>query len=195
MYEQEIAQLRAWATSNDQAKITRYRAVCAQRDAVLIQAVKAMAQQLMAAGGYQLNPAHQPLENYEGALDAIENQLSQSSVPVDDQRILALIGVGALDGWKVQLQDDEHDLRVYQSGTSGIDPIVAHRIGRSLDRSPDQEQALWQQVEIAAQTAAQNSDAEPALFLASVRLLLDEIPMNELDDAVGTMVLDSILGG
>jgi hypothetical protein len=191
MYEQEIAQLRALATSNNPDLVTRYRAICGLRDGILTEAVNALAHSILDQSGYYPDPQRTPTENYQHALELVEHHLAQSGVPVIEQQLLALVGVGALVGWRVQLQDDEHDLQVYQSGAEMLDPVVIHRLAKSLDRSPDEEAALWQQIKM----AAESSPEDTTLVLAATRCLLDEIPMNELDSAVGTMVIDSILGG
>jgi hypothetical protein len=191
MYEQEIAQLRAMATSNDPDRLTRYRTIRKHRDHALTGAVAEMAQSLLTASGYQSDSSLPPAENYRRALEAVENHLAQSSIPVAEQQLLALTGIGALRGWHVELADDEHDFQVYYSDTEEIDPVVVHRLAKALDRSPDQEPLLWQHIT----AAASQEPEETRLVLAAVRSLLDEVPMNEMDDMVGKVIIDSILGG
>ncbi|MBZ0301764.1 MAG: hypothetical protein K8J31_18600, partial [Anaerolineae bacterium] len=64
-------------------------------------------------------------------------------------------------------------------------------LAKALDRSPKLEPLLWQEIESAAESAPEETE----LVLAAARCLLDEIPMNELDNAVGAMVIDSMMGG
>ena len=191
MYEHAVVQLRTLATSPDPAEVARYRAICGYRDTILADVVVTIAKAILDHSGYRPDPAAEPIDNYRRALDVIEHHLAQSSLPLSEQQLLALIGIDALAGWTVQLEDEDHETQVIKSGAGVLDPIVTHRVARALDRSPDQEPGLWLRIQASAESAPE----ETTLVLAAVRVLLDEIPMNELDNAVGTMVVDSILGG
>jgi len=191
MYEHAIARLQALATSNNPDEVAQYRAICGQRDRILAEAVVVIAKMLLERGGYRSDPNAKPAENYHHALDTVEHALAQSSIPLTEQQLIALVGIDALTGWTVRFDNQNREPRVIQSGADVLDPIVTHRIARALDRSPDQEPGLWLRIHDAADSAPEDT----ILNLAAVRALLDEIPMNELDSAVGTMVVDSIMGG
>ncbi|MAS36887.1 MAG: hypothetical protein CL610_22985 [Anaerolineaceae bacterium] len=191
MYEQATVQLRTLATSDRVTEVAQYRAICDRRDDILTQVVAAIARSLLAASGYHPLPENTPDANYRLALDHMEQHLAQSSIAVRDQQLLALVAVDALGGWHLEPQDDTQEMHVYHSDTDELDPVVVHRLAKALDRSPDQEPLLWQHIQEAAVTAPENT----TLILASVRVLLDEIPINVLDDAAGQMVVDSIMGG
>ncbi len=191
MYEQEQMQLRALATSNNPERLTHYRAICRLRDTILAAAVLAQSQALLDASGYQPDPNRSLVDNYHRAIEVLEQHLSQSSIPISEQQLIALVGIGALAGWSVQIEDGEHEIHVHHSGGEELDPMLAHLLARALDRSPDQEAAFWARVEAAARTLPHESN----LALAAARGLLDETPMNELDDTVSEMMIDSIMGG
>jgi hypothetical protein len=191
MYEQAIVQLRKLATSENPEWVTRYRAICQRRDVILTDAVTSVARALLDASGFQPDPTRPPLENYPQALEQLEHHLSQSSIALIEQQLLALLGVGALAGWTVQLEDEEHDLLVYQSGSVDVDTVVIHRLARALDRSPDTEPLLWEHL----RASAAGEGDEATLVLGAARSLIDELPMNELDTAVATTIVDSIMGG
>lgn len=191
MYEQEQMQLRALATSSNPEKITHYRAISRLRDQILAAAVIGQARALLEASGYQPDPNRSLIESYHRAIELLEQHLSQSSIPINEQQLLALVGIGALAGWSVQIEDGAQDVHVFQSGGEELDPMVVHRLARALDRSPDQEAELWERIEAAARDLPQDR----TLALGAARGLLDETPMNELDDAVSEMMIDSIMGG
>lgn len=191
MYEQAIMQLRKLATSDNREWITRYRAICQRRDVVLAAAITSAARALLEASDFQPDPDRTPLENYPQALEHLEHYLAQSSIPLSEQQLLALLGVGALAGWSVQLEDEAHDLLVYQSGSPDLDTVVVHRLSRALDRSPDTEPLLWEHI----RAAAEGEGDDMMLVLGAARSLIDEMPMNELDTAVATTIVDSIMGG
>jgi hypothetical protein len=191
MYEQAIVQLRKLATSENPEWVTRYRAISQRRDVVLAAAITSVAEALLEASDFEPNAAHTSLENYPQALDHLEHYLAQSSIPLGEQQLLTLLGVGALAGWSVQLEDEEHDLLVYQSGSVDLDTFVVHRLARALDRSPDTEPVLWEHI----RAAAANDGDDTVLVLGACRSLIDEVAMNELDNSTTTVIVDSIMGG
>lgn len=192
MYEQAIVQLRKLATSDNPEWVSRYRAICQRRDVVLAAAVSAVAKGLLDASGYQPDPARTPLENYRHALEEIEHYLIQSNVPVAEQQLLALVGVGALAGWSVQFEDEDHArVSVHHDDDDDLDPIVVHRLARALDRSPDTEPLLWEKI----QEAAAGEGDDITMVLGAARSLIDEMAMNELDTSTTATIVDSIMGG
>jgi hypothetical protein len=191
MYEQAIVQLRKLATSDNPEWVTRYRAICKRRDVILADAVTSVAEALLDSSDFQPNLAYTSLENYPQALDQLEHHLTQSSIPLTEQQLLALLGVGALAGWAVQFEDEEHDLRVYQTGSVDLDMFVVHRLARALDRSPDTEPVLWERIRVAASSEGDDT----IMVLGACRSLIDEVPMNELDNSTTAVIVDSIMGG
>lgn len=191
MYEQAIVQLRKLATSDNPEWVTRYRAICQRRDGVLATAVTSVAKALLDASDFQADSARTSLENYPLALDHLEHYLAQSSIPLSEQQLLALLGVGALAGWHIEFEDAEHDLRVYRSGSVELDTFVVHQLARALDRSPNTEPLLWEHI----RAAAADEGDDTILVLGACRSLIDETPMNELDNATTATIVDSIMGG
>ena len=192
MYEQAIVQLRKLATSDNPEWVTRYRAICKRRDVILADAVTSVAEALLDNSGYQSEVNRTPLENYRRALEQIEQHLMQSSVPVAEQQLLALVGVGALAGWTVHVEDEDHArISVVHDHDNDLDPMVVHRLARGLDRSPDTEPLLWEHI----RAAAANEGDDTILVLGAGRSLLDEVPMNELDNSTTAVIVDSIMGG
>lgn len=191
MYEQAIVQLRKLATSENPEWVTRYRAICARRDVILADAVTSVAEALLESSDFQPDSAHKSLEKYPQALEHLEHHLAQSSVPLIEQQLLALLGVGALAGWTVQLEDEERGILVYQSGTTDVDTFVIHRLARALDRSPDTEPLLWEHI----RAAAMSEGDDMAMVLGACRSLIDEVNMNELDASTEKVIVESIMGG
>ncbi len=188
-----VEQLKRLATSDQETARQRYAAICNQRDAVLTRAVTAAARQLLEASGYHGSGAGRA--EHQRAVALIEDHLAQSSIPEIDQRLLALVGSGALAGWVLMQPMSEEagvEFQPYHSGRSELDPAIVHRLARALHRSPDHDARL--QAHIAASSADLAPD-DAALIAASIEGVLAEISVGELDDSVENAVIDSILGG
>jgi hypothetical protein len=90
------------------------------------------------------------------------------------------------------VEDEDHArISVFHDDDDDLDPMVVHRLVRGLDRSPDTEPMLWAHI----RTAAEGEGDGAIMVLGASRSLIDETPMNELDNATTATIVDSIMGG
>lgn len=181
-----LEQLKTMAASRDPQQQALYRKILDQREHVLTQAVTDAAQALLRASGY--NTASQ---NNQQAIALLADHLADSSISEIDQQLLALVGTKALFGFRLESWMDDDSLRLFPTGTQELDTLVVLRLARALNRARDKEGLLWRMISEAITLPPE----EVEYVKASIAALLEEVPISELDDSLGTMIVNSILGG
>jgi hypothetical protein len=187
----EIAQaplerLKAMAASRDSEQQARYRKILDQREYVLTQAVIDAANTLLKASGYDT-----VAKNNRQAIALLADHLSDSSVSEIDQRLLALVGTKALFGFRLENSQEDENMSLFPTGTDTLDTVVVLRLARALNRARDEEGLLWRMISEAITLPPEDSE----YVKAAVSAMLDENPISELDDAMGEMVINSVMGG
>jgi hypothetical protein len=185
-----VERLKYVAVSGDPEQQIRYRKILDQRDQVLTQALIAAAQALLQASSYSW-PRANARHNNQQAIALLQDHLSQSSIPEIDQRLLALVATESLSGLKLRNDQEDDSFRLFPTGTQGLDSLIVLRLAQALNHSLDQEALLWRM--IAEAVTPLSEDAE--LVRAAIAALLNETAITELDDALGQMVINSVLGG
>jgi hypothetical protein len=183
-----LARLKHLAGAQDAQQQARYQKLLDERDHILTQAVVAAAKTLLKASGYIQN-ASKP--NNQRAVALLGDYLSESSVPEIDQQLLALVGTESLFGVKLESVEDGDTLRLSTTDAHEFDPLIMLRLAKALNQSLDQEALLWRM--IAEAISLPQEEAE--LVRSAISALLNEIPVSELDDGLGQMVVNSVLGG
>jgi hypothetical protein len=186
MNEKPAEQLKRLADSDDPASWARYQAICAQRDQVLTRAVIATACYVLEQSGFQDEPTRTPQENNRDALNHLQSTTVCTSIPARDLALLALAGCGTLAGWMLDEKLDA--IEFVQMETETLDPVIIHRLARALDRCSEQEPLLQR----FTSEITDIPDTEAPLVAGSIRLLLDEIPVNTFEDALDRMIKASI---
>jgi hypothetical protein len=184
-----LERLKHLAGAQDAQQQARYQKLLDDRDHILTQAVAAAAKTLLKASGYAPDSPSEASNQHAVAL--LGDYLSQSSVPDIDQRLLALVGTESLFGLKLESAEEEDTLRLSTTDAHELDTLIVLRLAKALNQSLDQEALLWRM--IAEVMTLPPEDAE--LVRAAISALLNEIPVSELDDGMGQMVVNSVLGG
>ena len=195
MQESPLEQLQKLAAANVEEAKKHYQAICDQRDTILAQAVRSAAKLLLEKSGYRSNPDLPLDQNNQQAVECIEEHLAQSSLSETDQALLALVGTGALLGWAFSLTHDEaasQTYRFYAIEAEELDPLIAHRVAKALDRCLDHEPVLRRFI---TSETAKLPQQEARLVTAAIHILLSEMTMSEFEADLGKVVLDGILGG
>src|SRR5262245_47127656 len=104
---EQIERLKQMASSNDATLTAREQAIGDRRDQVLTRAMIETAQALLKASDYGSTRQAKSQQSKREAIAAMEELLSQSSVPDIDQQLLALVGTHALFGWKVETAKED----------------------------------------------------------------------------------------
>jgi hypothetical protein len=195
MPDNPVEQFRRLATSGGDEAEKRYKAICDQRDVVLAHAVTSTGKLLLAESGYSQNPGLSSDQNNQQAVRSMEEHLAHSSIAETDQDLLALVGTGALLGWAIsqaQGEDSPQMYRFYPIDKEELDPLIAHRLAKALDRSPDHEPLLRKMVKV---ETAKLPEEEASLVTAAIQVLLSDARVTELEEVLRKIVADSILGG
>jgi hypothetical protein len=182
--------LKQLAESDDPDDKARFQNILNQRDRALTQAVIETARILVENSGFSSDPEATPNQNHQQAMLAVEEYLDKSMIPETEQQLLALVGTGALFGWKVDIRNEDDVMRLYPTSDQELDPRIMLRVARALYRSPDQEPLLWPIIDADIQVLK-----DSGLVKAAIRAVLDEIPVDAFADTMGTMIVQSVLGG
>jgi hypothetical protein len=188
MSEKPADQLKRLADSDDPASRARYQAICNQRDQVLTRAVIATARFVLEQSGFQDEPTRTSHKNNRDALNHLQSTTICTSIPARDLALLALAGRGTLAGWTLDNKPDT--IEFVQMETDNFDPVIIHRLARALDWCSEHEPLLQRFTSEITDIPA----AEAQLVAASIRLLLDETPVNTFEEALDRIVKDSIPG-
>ncbi len=181
-----IERLKIIAGSRDPQRQALYRKILDQRDHVLTQAVTGAAQALLKASGYDTAS-----NNNQQAIALLADHLADSSISEIDQQLLALVGTKALFGFRLETWMDDDSLRLFPTGTQELDTLVVLRLARALNRARDEAGLLWRMISEAITLPPEEAE----YVKASISALLEEVPISELDDALGVMIVNSVLGG
>lgn len=181
--------LKRMAADSDPEQQARYKTILDQRDQVLTRTIVTIAQELLKNSGY--SPTLPAKRDGHEAISSMQSYLSGSSVPEVDQQLLALVATKVLFGLKVEIAQDDDVLRLFPTEDQSLSPLIVLRLARALHRSSDQSSRLWQV--IVSLLKPPMKDAE--LVKAAISMVLDEIPVSDFDDTMGSKVISSILGG